>query len=147
MRWLRQLINVLTGVTIFGLLVGFISRGKPQWNSEYGLLVFFDCKIPWKYASAMTFGDVVVVITPPRRWANFEEMPPGLLRHEMKHAEQYGFVLGFPYFPLYWLACGYSWLKSGDHWSFNIFEAKAGHEAGGYQKRPSRRNRKSALHS
>ncbi|MEY4323057.1 MAG: hypothetical protein RL410_838 [Actinomycetota bacterium] len=140
MRWLRQLINLLTGVTLFGILVGFISRGKPQWNSEYGLLVFFDCRIPWKLASAITFGDVVLLLTPPRRWSTFAEMPPGLLHHEMKHAQQYNFVLGFPYFPLYWLACAYSWIVSGDHWSYNVFESRAGHREGGYQKR-SRRGR------
>ena len=138
MRWLRQLINLITGVTFFGLLVGFISRGKPQWNSEYGLLVFFDCRIPWKYASAITFGDVVLLLTPPRRWGSFQEMPAGLLHHEMKHAEQYCFVLGFPYFPLYWLACAYSWLVSGDHWSYNVFESRAGHAQGGYLKRARR---------
>jgi hypothetical protein len=142
---IRHFINAVTGVTLFGIIVGFFSGGKPQWNSEYGLLVFFDCKIPWRAASAMTFGDVMVCLTPPRRWASFEDMPPGLLLHEMKHAQQYNYTLGFPYFPLYWLACAYSWLKSGDYWSYNVFESRAGHSDGGYQKRPSRSKRKSAL--
>ena len=86
----------------------------------------------------MTFGDVVVVLH--KDWATVDDMPPGLMEHEMKHAVQYNFTLGFPYFPLYWLACGYSWLVARDHYSYNFFESQAGLAEGGYLKKPRRRH-------
>jgi len=146
-RLLRHLINAISGISLFGVILGLISRGKPAIDHSRGLIIFLNCTIPWRWASAVTFGDVVLVLSPPIRWASVAEMPPKLLDHEEKHAIQYTYTLGLPYFPLYWLACGYSWLKAGDHWSFNVFEVKAGLADGGYILQVSRGDRKRALDS
>ena len=131
----RHLLNTFTGINLFGVLVGVFARGAPTWDSRFGLLVFMNCRIVWPRAAAMTFGDIVVV----RRgnWQQVADIPLPLMQHEAKHASQYLFALGLPYFPLYWCACAYSWLKCGDHWSFNVFEVKAGLQNGGYLKNPS----------
>jgi len=144
-RILRHSINLASGVTIFGALVGILTRGRPHWNTEHGLLIFHNCHLPWRWASAVTFGDVVLVLSPPIRWASVTELPPQLLAHEARHAAQYALLLGLPYFPIYWLACGYSWVITGDHWSRNIFEVRAGLTAGGYVRKMSRRTQNRAL--
>jgi len=131
----RLFINTLTGINIFGVAVGVLSRGRPTWDARFGLIVFMQCKIPWPPAAAMTFGDVVVVRA--ARWQTLEEVPLALMQHEAAHSRQYPFVLGFPYLPLYWLCCAYSYLRCRDYWSFNPFEVKAGLAEGGYLKSPS----------
>jgi len=131
----RLLINTLTGINLFGVLVGVLSRGRAVWDPRFGLLVFIGCKIPWPPAAAMTFGDIVVVRA--LQWQSLDDIPVALMQHEAAHSRQYPFVLGFPYFPLYWLCCAYSYLRCRDYWSFNPFEVRAGLAEGGYQKSTS----------
>lgn len=144
-RVLRHIINLASGISLFGALLGTLTRGRPHWHLEHGLLIFHNCHLRWPYASAVTFGDVVLVLSPPIRWATVADLPPQLLVHEARHASQYAWVLGFPYFPLYWLACAYSWVITGDHWSRNPFEVRAGLHAGGYVQKVSRRTQNRAL--
>ncbi len=63
---------------------------------------------------------------------------PLLLAHEATHATQYALCLGLPFIPLYFLAAGYSWLRTGDPASRNVFERRADFTAGGYRERPAR---------
>ncbi len=65
-------------------------------------------------------------------------MSEGVWRHEESHIRQYA-VLGPAFWPAYALACGWSWLRTGDWWSRNAFERRAGLSAGGYRERPVRR--------
>jgi len=41
-----------------------------------------------------------------------------------------------PFLPLYAIAAGWSWLRTGDLASANFFERKAGLQRGGYQQAP-----------
>ncbi len=57
---------------------------------------------------------------------------PALLGHEEKHCSQYAACLGLPFLPLYFLAAGWSQLRTGNPALANVFERRAGLEAGGY---------------
>ena len=85
-------------------------------------------------AGAFTMGNVVFFrprFTDPSKY-------PQLVAHEESHCTQYAFCLGLPFIGLYFAAAGYSWLRTGDPASGNIFERSAGLQAGGYEQRPTR---------
>lgn len=85
----------------------------------------------WRHprAAAFTVGSVVI---------SRDRLSEGVWRHEESHIRQYA-VLGPAFWPAYALACGWSWLRTGDWWSRNAFERRAGLPAGGYRERPVRR--------
>ena len=58
--------------------------------------------------------------------------------HEERHSSQYALCLGPALIPLYVAACGWSWVLTGDWWSGNIFETRAGLADGGYVRNPHR---------
>ncbi|WP_173078199.1 hypothetical protein [Phytohabitans rumicis] len=60
-----------------------------------------------------------------------------LLAHETRHVGQYA-VLGPFFFPLYFAACGWSYLVTGGYGARNFFERHAGLAAGGYRELPLR---------
>ena len=68
-----------------------------------------------------------------------------LLDHEARHALQYAWCLGPMLLPLYAAASGWSWVRTGDWWSRNVFERRAGLAAGGYTDRGTRSQRRRAL--
>lgn len=80
-------------------------------------------------AGAFTIGGVVIART---------SLPEQVWHHEMGHIRQYAWC-GPIFLPLYGFAAGWSWLRTGDWWSRNIFERRAGLTAGGYVERPLRR--------
>ncbi|MBK6763360.1 MAG: hypothetical protein IPG68_08830 [Micrococcales bacterium] len=81
-------------------------------------------------AAGFTVGSVVI----SRR-----RLPEAVWAHEESHVRQYA-VLGPALLPAYLLACGWSWLRTGDWWSRNVFERRAGLVAGGYRENPLRRS-------
>ncbi|MFN8184223.1 MAG: hypothetical protein U0R23_07355 [Candidatus Nanopelagicales bacterium] len=81
-------------------------------------------------AAAFTVGSVVI----SRR-----RVPAAVWAHEESHVRQYA-VLGPAFWPAYLLACGWSWVRTGDWWSRNPFERRAGLAAGGYRENPLRRS-------
>lgn len=85
-------------------------------------------------AGAFTVGNVVFF----REHFPEPAKHPRLLAHEATHATQYALCLGLPFIPLYFLAAGYSWLRTGDPASRNLFERLADLTAGGYRERPAR---------
>lgn len=88
-------------------------------------------------AAAFTVGNVVI----QRREGLLQR--PGLLDHEERHATQWAVCLGIVGFPLlYGLACAWSLIRTGDHYSRNIFERRAGLAAGGYREHPPRNRRR-----
>ena len=90
----------------------------------------------WRWAqpraAAFTVGNVVIT---PYDVAWLLDRP-ALLAHEERHTWQYVACLGLPMLPLYGLAAGYSYLRSGDLASRNPFERAAGLVDGGYPTRP-----------
>lgn len=102
---------------------------------QHGLIHALNYRERLPAASAFTVGNVVFFgkhIPDPHQH-------PRLLEHESIHATQYALCLGLPFIPLYFLAAGYSWLRTGDPASRNIFERLADLQAGGYTERPARK--------
>lgn len=85
-------------------------------------------------AQAFTVGNVIVVRHP----ALLER--DELMAHEERHTSQWAACLGIVGFPiLYTAAMGWSWIRTGDRFSRNVFERRADLNAGGYIERPLRR--------
>ena len=80
----------------------------------------------WRHprAAAFTVGSVVI---------SRDRLSEGVWRHEESHIRQYA-VLGPAFWPAYALACGWSWLRTGDVASANPFERAAGLARGGYRE-------------
>ncbi len=85
----------------------------------------------WRFprAGAFTLGCVVISRT---------TLPERVWNHERVHMRQYA-LLGPVFWPAYVLAAAYSVWRTGDWWSRNVFERRAGLVAGGYRENPVRR--------
>ena len=133
----RVRINQLGLSTGIGLLLARIgSRGERVQLPTGELLVGgWLPKLPPAYA--FTIGDVVLT----RGTAAEMLAAPQLLGHERHHSVQWACCGGslLVYLPLYWFACGWSWLRTGDRSSRNPFEVRAGLQAGNYLQLPVRR--------
>ena len=124
---LRQLANVLNATTPLGLLLAGCAR-TPVRRGPRGLLVATGYRWRLPFAAAFTVGNVVLFRAGPEEvLAN-----PVLLGHEERHSTQYAWCLGLPFLPLYFLAAGWSLLRTGNPGSRNVFERHAGLQAGGY---------------
>jgi hypothetical protein len=66
-----------------------------------------------------------------------------LLDHEERHVTQYAWCGGVLMPIGYVAAAGWSWLRTGDVASRNVFERRAGLVDGGYRERPLRPLRRS----
>lgn len=127
-RLMRNVANVANLSTPLGLLVALATRSRLRRVD--GLLVAEGARLRLP-ATALTIGSVVLV--PKRTLAEALERIPGLLEHEDQHAWQYAYCLGLPFVPAYFVAAGWSWLRSGDRATANHFEVQAGLELGGYR--------------
>lgn len=130
-RW-RAVANWLNLATPCGLLVARAS-GCRVVDGGQGLhfALGYGRRLP--AAAAFTVGNVVLFRGDADPWGS-----PGLVDHEARHCTQYALCLGLPFLPLYALAAGYSWLRTGDPASRNAFERRAGLADGGYRERPPR---------
>lgn len=124
---LRQIANVLNGSTPLGLLLAASAR-TPVRRGPRGLLIATGYRWRLPFAGAFTVGNVVLFrVGPERALAD-----PVLLMHEERHSTQYAWCLGVPFLPLYFVAAGWSLLRTGNPGSANLFERHAGLQAGGY---------------
>ncbi|MBT2595260.1 DUF4157 domain-containing protein [Arthrobacter sp. ISL-72] len=124
---LRQIANVLNATTLLGLLLARCARTAVRPGPR-GLLIATGYRWPLPFAQAFTVGNVVLFrAQAPEALSN-----PVLLAHEERHSSQYAWCLGLPFLPLYFLAAGWSLLRTGNPGSANVFERLAGLEAGGY---------------
>ena len=124
---LRQLANVLNATTPLGLMLAACARA-PVRPGPRGLLVATGYRWRLPFAGAFTVGNVVIFRAGPGEVvAN-----PALLGHEERHSTQYAWCLGLPFLPLYFLAAGWSLVRTGNPGSRNVFERHAGLQAGGY---------------
>lgn len=133
---LRRAANVLNLSTPCGLLVACVA-GAELRPGPRGTVLATGYAWPVPTANAFTLGDVVVSRLPPDRLTG----RPQLLAHEARHASQYACCLGLPMLVLYALAAAWSWLRTGDPASRNVFERRAGLADGGYVERAPRRLR------
>ena len=124
---LRQLANLLNGSTLLGLLLAAAAR-TAVGSGPRGLLIATGYRWRFPFAGAFTVGNVVLFRAGPEEaLAN-----PELLGHEERHSTQYACCFGMPFLPLYFLAAGWSWWRTGNPASGNFFERHAGLRAGGY---------------
>ncbi|MBG6083747.1 hypothetical protein [Zhihengliuella flava] len=132
MEWVRvrTVLNWVNLSTPAGLALARAGRCRPR-RYDGGLWVAEGWRAPLPKAGAFTVGSVVVLrphLCPP-------EAHPGLMGHEAAHASQYA-VCGPLFLPLYFAAAGWSWLRTGDAASQNLFERRAGLVRGGYREAP-----------
>jgi hypothetical protein len=123
----RQLANLANGTTLLGLALAR-AAGTAISKGPRGLVIASGYRWGLPRAGAFTMGNVVLC----RFSADQLVSKPALLRHEERHCSQYACCLGLPFLPLYFLAAGWSQLRTGDPASANFFERLAGLEAGGY---------------
>lgn len=127
---LRQIANVLNATTLLGLLLARCA-GTAVRPGPGGLLIATGYQWRLPFAQAFTVGNVVLFrAEAPEALSN-----KLLLGHEERHSSQYAWCLGLPFLPLYFIAAGWSQLRTGNPGSANVFERLAGLEAGGYMDR------------
>jgi len=130
-HWVRAVGNALNLSTPLGLLIAAAGRSRVRAGPE-ALIVAEEYRLPLPKAGAFTIGGVVLV--PGTQLAAVEKRHPGTSAHEARHSWQYFWLLGLPFLPLYAVAAGWSWLRTGDPWSRNWFERDAGLGPGGYSE-------------
>lgn len=126
----RARLNLLNGSTLLGLALARVAGGCPMRGADLLWLVEGH-RLPVR--AAFTVGDVVL-----HPWPGGLTGRPALLRHELRHAEQYARCGGLSFLLLYGAATVVSHLVAGDRWSANPFERWAGLADGGYPVRPAR---------
>jgi hypothetical protein len=124
---LKLVVNVVNLSTLAGLLVGLIGRARFS-RGPRGLLFATGYKLGFPIANAFTIGNTVLTRN-DRVWLDSR---PLLVKHEERHSWQYLCLIGLPMLPLYVVAAGWSWLRTGDFASRNLFERLAGLVDGGY---------------
>jgi hypothetical protein len=124
---LKLVVNVVNLSTLAGVLVGLIGRARFS-RGPRGLLFATGYKLGFPIANAFTIGNTVLTRN-DRAWLDSR---PLLVKHEERHSWQYLCLIGLPMLPLYAVAAGWSWLRTGDFASRNPFERLAGLVDGGY---------------
>lgn len=124
----RQVVNAVNLSTVLGLGLARLSGARLAQGPD-GLVVATGVTRPLLAASAFTVGNVVIVRVP--------SPTAELLAHESRHATQWACCV-LLFLPLYWLAAAWSYARTGDPWSRNAFEVRAGLVDGGYRESPLR---------
>lgn len=130
-RTLRNAANVANLSTPLGLALGLLGGGSFRRSGH--LLVAEGVRLPLLNASAMTVGDVVLVLG--RTLEDAEKRIPDIMEHEEEHAWQWTYCLGLPFIGLYGAAMAWSTMRHGDRATGNFFERQAGLASGGYVSR------------
>lgn len=131
-QWLRFGWNLVNLSTPLGLLVSLAGRAKLR-RGPRALLFAEQYRHDFPKAGAFTIGSVVLT---RQTMDELEQRQPGTLAHEDVHAWQWAALLGLPFLPAYLICAGWSWLRTGDPASRNVFERHAGLLRGGYVERP-----------
>ena len=141
---IRHWANLLNLSTPLGR--GLAALGNAHTHPwENGLIVAAAHQLPYPPATAFTVGNVVLVRATYDELLALDAKCPELMIHEARHATQFAFCLGPVMVPLYLGACSWSWMRTGDWWSNNVFERRAGLSEGGYHRNPTRFERKRLL--
>lgn len=129
----RLVVNIVNTSTLLGLVIGVLGGTRFTPGPE-GLIFGYRYRLPLPQASAFTIGNVVM----HRGGPAVHDRRPTLMTHESRHATQYAYCIGPVLLPLYCLAVAWSWVRTGDTWSRNVFETRAGLSDGGYREHPLR---------
>ncbi|GAB2744165.1 hypothetical protein [Nocardioides pakistanensis] len=135
--WVKAAVNLVNGSTLLGVVVAALGRARLS-RGPRGLLLASGYRLPFPVASAFTVGNVVLTRHDPGWWADRERM----LVHEERHSWQYAVSLGLPMLPMYGVAAAWSYLRGGDHATYNVFETRAGLADGGYPLLSRRQRRR-----
>jgi hypothetical protein len=131
--WRRRL-TLINGTTLTGLALAKAAK-TTRVRTPDGIIVAGGYRLPVPRQTCFTVGSVILTRNDPG-WLLAPERAE-LLGHEMRHAGQYA-VLGPLFWPAYWLACGYSYALTRSYGARNVFERRAGLQAGGYPELPLR---------
>lgn len=123
--------NVLNLSTLAGILVGVVGRARFS-RGPRGMFYATGYKLGFPVASAFTLGNLIV----SKHDRQYFDARPVLVKHEERHSWQYFCLVGLPLLPLYLLAAAWSWLRTGDFASRNLFERLADLKDGNYVERP-----------
>ena len=128
---LRQVLNAVGLATPLGLALaraGGARRERRPVRPD-GLIMTYGYRWPLPAAPAFTVGDVVIVRSGRAELLARERV----LAHEARHAVQWAACGGLAFLPLYALASAWSWWRTGNPASRNVFERAAGLADGGYR--------------
>lgn len=126
----RQVVNAVNLATVAGLGLAKAQHGRLERGPD-GLVIARGTRGRFPVAAAYTVGNVIVV-------REGVQLTDDLLAHEASHATQWACCVVL-FLPLYAGAMAWSWVRTGDHWSRNVFEQRAGLARGGYVENPTRR--------
>ena len=129
---LRVVGNLVNLSSLLGLAIARAGRATVR-PGERGLLLAEGYRLNFPRAGAFTVGNVIVTGSD---FPTLVERHPDVMDHENTHAWQYLWCGGLPFLPLYVVAAGWSWLRTGDPATANPFERNAGLLRGGYQEEP-----------
>jgi hypothetical protein len=132
----RAFVNIVNCSTLLGLIAATLGRARLT-RGDHGLILGwgYRFRIPPRRTPAFTLGNVVLL---RHEGPDILQRRPRLLVHEARHSTQYAYCLGVVMVALYLLAAAWSWLRTGDPASRNIFERLAGLADGGYTEHPVR---------
>lgn len=135
----RGLVNIANLSTPIGLTLARWGASSLRRGPD-DLWLAGGYRLPLPKARAFTMGSVILFRRTLADWPEdpASGIPPGLLAHEVRHVTQYALCGGVLMVPAYLVAAGWSWLRTGDLGSGNVFERAAGLADGGYQERPVR---------
>jgi hypothetical protein len=130
---IRQWVNALNLSTVVGMAVVKV-RGGSLTSGPDGLVIATNVTRRFGFAGGVTIGNVVIVP---------EHIPltTELFEHEAAHASQWAACVVL-FLPLYWLACLWSLIRTGDYYSRNVFERRADLAKGGYVEQSTRSARR-----
>jgi hypothetical protein len=129
----RVVLNAANLSTVLGLLLALAGRSTLRGGGN-GLVLAEHYRLGIPRRGAFTVGNVVLF--PGGTLDELQQHYPEVLTHEAAHAWQYAACVGLPFFPLYAIASGWSWLRTGDAASANFFERAANLARGGYVEHP-----------
>ena len=131
----RHLINKLNLSTFLGLFLAKIFGGTTI-QKENGIYLNYGRTGKYQKATIIAIGDVLLVKRDTHckmcQQGNPYDLSDSLLRHELKHSEQYAKFGGIFFILLYSIACLKSYIIYRNMWEGNIFEIQANLQDGGY---------------
>ena len=135
----RAIANWVNLSTPSGLLLARVGAGRPR-RARNGVWLAHGYHLPVPPAPAFTLGSVVLLRTglPGVGRDPVGSVPRRLLDHEERHVTQYAWCGGVVMPVVYLASSGWSWVRTGDFASRNVFERRAGLADGGYRERPVR---------
>ena len=131
----RHKLNNINLSTFLGLLISKIIGGTTiQLDNK--LYMNYGRKGKYSKAEVITIGDVLLVKFDKNcihcQQKDLYKLFPSLLRHELKHSEQFAKFGGIIFLALYLIASIKSFIIYRNVWQGNIYEIQAGLKDGGY---------------